>query len=237
MMWSTISDKKFYPVIHCVDPYESQGNGHALKNTKIAIDCGADGVFLIGHSLNFSELCGIYEVVRKNFPGIWIGVNFLDISPVRNKPTLRLAVKNCIKLNALWLDSIPDERLDIPSSIQIFGGVAFKYQAPNLSGEALFEACTEAIKFVDVATTSGDRTGSPPSVEKIIQIISNVADAIPIAIASGVDSDNISDFLPFVDMFLVASSITERKPEHNNQEYFVPEKVKYLANKIHSWKL
>lgn len=235
-MWATISDKKFYPVIHCIDPYESQGNGHALQNTRIAIGNNADGVFLIGHRLNFSELCGIYENVRKNFPGVWIGINFLDISPIKNRPTLHIAVKSCPGLNALWIDSMPDERLDIPSSIQVFGGVAFKYKSPNLTGDALFQACTKAIKFVDVATTSGDKTGSPPNIEKLIVIKSNLANSIPLAVASGVDEDNVSDFIPFVDNFLVASSITERKPEYNNQEYFVPEKVKHLAHKIHSWK-
>jgi predicted TIM-barrel enzyme len=87
-----------------------------------------------------------------------------------------------------------------------------------------------------VATTSGDKTGSPPDAEKLKLIKSYLDNTIPLAVASGVDENNVSDFLPFVDKFLVASSITERKSEYNNQEYFVPEKVSHLGNKIHSWK-
>lgn len=234
------SGKKFYPVIHCIDPREKQGVGHAIKNTSIAIENGADGVFLIGHGMEYVELLYIYENVRKQFPKIWIGVNFLDISHDTifhgasfcfDWSRLSHVAKKCENLNALWIDAMPDERLPL-SSIQIFGGVAFKYVDPHLDGKALSDACENAIRCVDVATTSGDKTGSAPSVEKLETIKRHLGGRIPLALASGVSSWNVREFLGAVDIFLAASSICERNPKLGNEEYLVPEKVRELSDLI-----
>ncbi len=52
----------------------------ALKNTDTAVTAGADGVFLINHSMAFFELLEIYAAVVKRFPSTWIGLNCLDLS-------------------------------------------------------------------------------------------------------------------------------------------------------------
>lgn len=235
------SGKKFYPVIHCIDPYVKQGVGHAIRNTSLAIENGADGVFLIGHGMNSVSLIYLYENVRKLFPKVWIGINFLDISHDTifhgasfcfSWSRISSAVKKCENLNALWIDAMPDERLPL-SAIQVFGGVAFKYLSPHLSGTALADACEHAIQRVDVVTTSGDKTGSAPSVEKLETIKRHLEGRIPLALASGVSSSNVREFLETVDIFLVASSICERNPKLGNEEYLVPEKVRELADLIH----
>lgn len=231
---SDLSIKKFYPVIHCVDPYEQQGIGHALANTRIAIENGADGVFLIGHGMHFSDLVYIYENVRKQFPEIWIGINFLDISHEKNWAGLSTIVNKCYKLNALWIDDMPSEKLDTTSTVQIFGGVAFKYINPNIEGESLVSACNQAVNIVNIATTSGDRTGSAPNIVKLKLIKEILKGRIPLALASGVNSINVSNFLNDVDIFLVASSICERRHDLGNHEYLVPLKVHELAQIIHA---
>ena len=235
------SGKKFYPVIHCIDPYYKNGIGHAIRNTSLAIENGADGVFLIGHGMEYVELLYIYENVRKQFPKVWIGINFLDVSHDTifhgasfcfDWSRLSHVAKKCENLNALWIDAMPDERLSL-SSIQIFGGVAFKYLSPHLSGAPLAAACERAIQCVDVATTSGDKTGSAPNVKKLESIKGHLDGRIPLALASGVSSNNVHEFLETVDIFLVASSICERNPNLGNEEYLVPEKVRKLAELIH----
>ena len=75
--------KKFFPVIHCVPP-EFGGTGHALANTRTAVENGADGVFLILHRQEkeaLNDLIFIYDAVRKQHPDFMVGVNFLQISP------------------------------------------------------------------------------------------------------------------------------------------------------------
>jgi predicted TIM-barrel enzyme len=94
-------------------------------------------------------------------------------------------------------------------------------------------SCAQALLFAQVATTSGDKTGSPPSLEKLTAIRQNIGQ-MPLAVASGVAAGNVVAMKPYVDKFLVASSITERSGPLGNHEYLVPEKVRELADIIHA---
>lgn len=224
--------KKFLPVIHCIDPYTEGGIGHALANARIAFKNGADGIFLIGHNLVHTDLFYIYESVRKQSPREWIGINFLDI-PIKYDYILEMYTKEYDSMNALWFDDLPKYPLSLPSFIELFGGVAFKYKKANGSDEELAKECAQAVAAVTTATTSGNKTGEAPSVEKLAKIKALLQGKIPLALASGVSADNVVSFLPFVDTFLVATSITKRDSTRGDHEYLVPEKVKELANLIH----
>lgn len=224
--------KRFFPVVHCVCPLEKQGAGHALRNARIAFENFADGVFLIGHSLDYQSLLMIYEHVRKEFPEDWIGINFLDIATRKDWSLLTQLTRRYPDLNALWIDNMPNTRLDISARIELFGGVAFKYIDPNLRGEALVAECHRAKRLVDVITTSGSMTGSPPDIAKLEEMRSAIGDQVCLALASGVTIENVAGFLPTVDTFLVASSITRRVKSLGNQEYLIPENVRLLASEI-----
>lgn len=221
--------KKFFPVIHCADPYSHNGTQHVYQNIRIALENFADGIFLIGHGLRHTSMIGLYNLSRKLFPDFWIGINFLDVS---RESEFERIIKSCPGLNALWTDGMPNIRLDIDPQIEVFGGVAFKYLNPNQSGDELVLACNKAKKIVDVVTTSGNATGFPPDIKKL-EKIRNCIKQMPLALASGVTEDNVLAFLPTVDYFLVASSIVEKKGQEN-LDYFIPEKVKKLATIIHS---
>lgn len=226
-----IHAKRFFPVIHCICPYEQQGVGHAISNTKIAMENGADGVFLIGHGLLFGDLVYIYDNVRKQFPDIWIGVNFLDLTGYDNSRLLCSVVRKLERLHGLWMDVIPDVRLDIPSTIEVFGGVAFKYRDSEILGEELKVSCKIALDVVDVITTSGTKTGQSPDPRKLEAIRENIGNDIRIALASGVTGENVKLF-PQVNDFIVASSIIERSDDHGGHEYFVPVKVARVAQSV-----
>ncbi|MFA6430294.1 MAG: BtpA/SgcQ family protein [Candidatus Paceibacterota bacterium] len=223
----------FFPVIHCIDPNTQQGIGHALRNTEIAKENGADGVFLIGHGMHFCDLHEIYEHVRRHFPTFWIGINFLDLSNEKKWDRLVEMADQCSALDGLWIDGMPDQKLLVPSSVKVFGGVGFKYINPHIDGDALESACRAAVQIVDVVTTSGNKTGSAPDIDKLISIKRCLGDKNPLALASGVDANNVSAFLEYVDIFLVASSICERISSLGNHEYLIPQKVRELADLIH----
>lgn len=225
--------KKFYPVIHCINPHSKGGIGHALRNTRIAIDNGADGVFLIGHKLEHVDLFYIYQFVRKQFPHMWIGLNFLDI-PVARIDLLNIYTKPGDQVNALWFDELPDKHFASSPHLEIFGSVAFKYRNPNASEEILKQECEHATLYTTTATTSGNKTGEPPSLEKLEKIKALLNNRIPLALASGVNAGNAVSFKPCIDSFLAASSITERDPYYGNHEYLVPYKTRELADLIHS---
>jgi hypothetical protein len=193
------------PVIHV------ENQQRTADNVEVARGEGADGVFLIGHSMNCFDLLLIHERTRDRFPDFWIGVNCLDLSPT----SVFSQVTN--KVSGVWVDNaeIMEQQDDQPGAKEIaaarartnyrglyFGGVAFKYQrhVTDLARGALL-----AKDYVDVVTTSGIGTGSAPDVEKI-NIMKDAIGDHPLAIASGITPDGVRDYLR-ADVFMVATGI------------------------------
>lgn len=184
---------------------------HVLRNISIALDNGAHGVFLINHGFSALELRRIYLSARTQFPQAWIGLNFLDLDRSAGLQSLPFSV------SGFWTDNAGVFDTNIRDAVTFwdqwkhreldalyFGGVAFKYQnhVQDISGTAVLAA-----PFMDVVVTSGDQTGTPPSVEKIKMMREALHDH-PFAIASGISVRNINDFLPYADCFLVATSVS-----------------------------
>jgi len=198
---------KILPVIHVED--EEQ----AARNLEVALEAGADGVFLINHSINASDLAVIFQRIRQRFPEEWIGVNYLGLGTY-TAPLLAGGA------SGLWFDFAPEKELEVP--FPIFGGVAFKYQHSRLSLEAEVDL---AIPVVDVLVTSGPATGEPPALEKV-QRLHALAQGQPIGIASGLDAQNVAPFVPLVDYLLVATGISQSFTELD------PEKVQEFVQVV-----
>lgn len=218
------------PVIHIAD------DAQALRNAKVAIECGASGIFLICHrdTRGATKLRSAVAAVRQQFPELWIGVNILGMGPVE-------AIKAIpAQVDGLWVDFIGIEegrvfpeaeeaqwlRRDMTAAY--FGSVAFKYQAPVQDLEAMTRRC-EA--YTDVMTTSGDGTGEAPGVDKIRRMSAALKEKDPtrlLAIASGITPENVDEFLPYADVFLVATGIGL---DFHNLD---PERTAALAAKINA---
>ena len=90
----------------------------------------------------------------------------------------------------------------------MFGGVAFKYGPDEtLTGEPLQALAASAARFVDVVTTSGPGTGHAAELAKIVTMREAIGDH-PLAVASGTTVENVGQFLPLVDAFLVATGVS-----------------------------
>ncbi len=204
------------------------------KNTEISIENGVDGIFLINHGIRSDLLIQIYEKFRKEFNQVWFGVNLLD---KRTKDIFAAIPEN---MQGIWADNayIDEYSTEQPEAEEIkesilnnnfkglyFGGVAFKYQRKV---ENYAKAAIIAMNYVDVVTTSGLGTAKAPDVAKI-ETMKNAIGNFPLAIASGITPENVSNFLPYTDCFLVASGISF------DFENLDPEKVKKLAGIIHSY--
>ena len=196
------------PVIH-VESFEQ-----ALRNVQIAYEEECDGVFLINHSIGHGDLLGIHGKIRSRFPGWWIGVNCLGLSP---EDVFRHVDAD---VSGIWVDNaMIDERTDMQGNaarIQsarvesgftglYFGGVAFKYQRQV---EDLERAARISGTYLDVVTTSGPGTGRSASPEKIVAMKDALADC-PLAIASGITPKNVHSYLDHADCFLVATGISK----------------------------
>ncbi len=196
----------FLPVIHVSDVDLS------LHNARIALENGGDGIFLINHEVNWEFLYKTYKFIREELPNLWIGMNPLSLY---NSEVFEQIPRT---LQGLWLDDAglregranPTERAEQLHKARgdwqgiYFGGVAFKYQAPVMDLESVARL---AMPFVDVITTSGDGTGIQPVVGKIQKIRKAVGE-FPIAIASGITPENVQEYMPYADCFLVATGIS-----------------------------
>ena len=206
--------KVFLAVIH------AQSYFQVLRNVSVAQENGADGVFLISHgTLSDRELIRMYRTLRDerrghSLPPFWMGLNCLGMG----NEVFSGVPKDA---DGIWLDSLGVEssRPYQPEAQQVrrargesgwegllFGGVAFKYQRQVRDSE-LAQVARRAAYFTDVLVTSGSATGVAPSVEKARIIKEGVGD-FPSAIASGMTPENVWEYLPYADAFLVATGIS-----------------------------
>lgn len=183
------------PVIHMLNINQ------VMTNINTVLKCGLNKVFIINHSVSDDDLINAALYAKARFPELWVGVNRLS-------KTQKQALAQDIEVDALWCDqTISQEDYQNKNfKGQVFGGLAFKYQPQPKDIES---ASLEATQSTDVATTSGAGTGQEANLKKILDIRSYLKEH-PMAIASGVNKNNIKDYAGVVDYLLVASSITSR---------------------------
>jgi hypothetical protein len=184
-----------------------------VQNINTIIQCGLDSAFLINHEVSGFELLDEADWLTKNYPAFNLGLNILDFPTQHALRSSKLPI---------WCDRTPTcADYNMRTSKRVFGGLAFKYQPQP---DDLKTACENIKSCCDVATTSGDGTGIPASRSKI-QLIRQYLGDFPLAVASGVSSENIKDYADLVDYVLVASSITD------SNELIVKDKLLELVDK------
>ncbi len=203
------------PVVHPV------GREEALAAVRVAHDLGVRGVFLIDQGMHERDVLQLVCEVRDRHPALWIGLNLLSRTPA---DALEIALDACTVIDGIWSDNAGiDERRDgvqphaeafvtarrsLDWNGLYFGGVAFKYQRKIAAGD-LGAAATAAVPYVDVLCTSGPGTGYAADVEKVRALRAGLGDHA-MAIASGVTPDNVRDYLPYTQAFLVGTGIEQK---------------------------
>ena len=195
------------PVIHVENLDQTR------RNVELARSCGVDGVFLINHDVNVLTLLSIYTAIKSAYPDFWVGLNCLGTKYkdlVRALPT---------KVEGIWVDNAGiedgvyghikakqhmEQRQKAWLTGLYFGGVAFKYQPKSIRP---VEHAVKAVPYVDVVTTSGEGTGLAPDISKIRGMKTAIS-RHPLAVASGITPENVEEYLPYVDCFLVATGVS-----------------------------
>lgn len=238
--------RAFLPVIHL--PRRGEG---ALRAIDVAMSNGADGVFLINQGLDADGVLALARRLRDTHKGLWVGINLLDEDPAE---ILRTAGA-WPGFHGLWSDDCGvdtdqgllgegdpdpykwagarDAWLDVRDSSRwngglYFGGTAFKTQAPITDPKALARVARAAASFVDVVLTSGADTGVAASVEKVRVMREAMKPLDSLGLASGVTPKNVGGYLPYVNVYLVASGI------ESSFGVLDPVKTRDLAQAIHS---
>lgn len=199
-----MSNPKIYPVIHYID------RATTFSEVGEAIECGADGVFLISHKGNDSELLDVATAVQRKHHGFPIGINLLSTNVV-------IAAKEVAELGfpMFWSDDVGVDShgvtvkarqvaacMKLNPGLKVFASVAFKYRPTELH-PAL--AAKNALKEGFIPTTSGSPTGSAPDLEMIIAM-SKATDGV-LCGGRGMTPWNVAQYAPYLSHILVATGI------------------------------
>lgn len=93
--------------------------------------------------------------------------------------------------------------------------------------------CSQTVsEMLDITTTSGPGTGMAAELNKVIKIKQLLGPGKQMALASGVNAENVVACIPYVDYFVVASSVET----FSMSGILVPQKVQKLSQIIHSYK-
>lgn len=212
------------PVIHTTDIEQVK------KNIEVCARNGVNDVFLISHRINnwkeaSKEFESYFNWIKEVYPTMNVGINYLQLDTYE-----AMIEANRVGFDYIWADKsyLDKDVIDkaekinqVKGNLVYFGAVSFKYQKPP---KDLEWTCKNAYKYIDVVTTSGEGTGKGPTTVKVKKI-KELIDEMPLAIASGIDSENAELFNPYTSYYLVASSITD------NNEYIIEDKLKELLNK------
>lgn len=226
------------PVIHV------HSGDHAEHNARVALENGADGVWLINQGSTVSVVLQAARDIIKLHPTWWVGVNLLGkddletLEGFKQLPQLR-------NIRGLWSDDAGVSpktswskalgRKDAIISAKgswgftglYFAGAAFKYRTPVPREQWGYVAVMAAASGVDVVTTSGEATGSAAPSEKLAIMREALGEDHALALASGVSEENIGEY-PMVNAFIVASSLLRPGMGDN----FDPTKMRRLADLI-----
>jgi hypothetical protein len=206
---------RVYPVI------QVRNGQQALDQAAIAFDHGVAGVFLIDHDGDVSRLAACIGAVRDAYPTGFLGANVIKTPPAEALKSLFLASGGIPPIDALWTDDagLRAGSLDHPAVDELalacadlgwtglhFGGVAFKYQGfvPDDDLPALGRL---AQQHCHVPTTSGPGTGQAISLQRLRLLREGLGDH-PLALASGVTTENLPQLAPFITHVLVSTSIS-----------------------------
>lgn len=212
--------KKLFPVIHPISWAQM------LNEAELCRNAGADGIFLINQGKaypNFENLIEDAARIKQLF-GLWVGVNILNHDPFFVYPELCKR-----KIDGYWTDTpeslIVHELVGLApqgtSFPDYYCSLDFKYQDKKDKTTLKFD-----IEWADgnrgphydlVITTSGPATGVPPDIEKMKWFREILSPDRLLAVASGINLENIESFLPYVDHFLVSSSLEDSYGRFNEE--------------------
>lgn len=209
------------PVVHPV------GRREALEAVHVACSLGLRGVFLIDQIMHEGDVLALVREIRERHHGLWVGVNLLSRLPAE---ALVTALGGCGTIDGLWSDNAGVDSRGVEQLAGVdargveqragafvtarravswdglyFGGVAFKYQRP-VARDDLGRVASMASAYMDVVCTSGPGTGVAADIEKVRGLYGGLG-GHALALASGITAQNVRDYLPYVQAFLVGTGI------------------------------
>jgi len=212
------------PVIHVLDTAQAE------RNVRILVGEGAAGCFLINHDFAVEQFLPIIAHVRRKFPALWLGVNFLAVTGKLAFPLLGKLKRDGITVDGYWADDARiDERRpsgDQPEAQDIAAALASSGWNGLYTGGTCFKKQREvepvhyeysarlATAYMDAVCTSGVATGQAADEGKIKTIRRGLGDHA-MTLASGITPENALLYMDDVDGFMVATGINKEGDFYN----------------------
>lgn len=221
LMTTTKKLPRVLPVIHHIEP------SITLDEIQVAIDCAADGVFLISHESYDDELVEVAKQAIQEFTGFPIGLNLLSLDcwqATRKAVDIgcRMVWADDMGVDSSGLDILGRKVSDLAQAnpdLQLFASVAFKYR-PHEREPVM--AAHQARLAGFIPTTSGEATGSAPDPAKI----ASMGAGGPLAVASGMTPQNVLRYSNHLSHILVATGVSR-------DEYHIdPAKLRSLIEAV-----
>lgn len=212
-----------WPVIH------TNNMDQVLRCAEIAAKTGCAGTLLISMHGDDGSLDRFAPRVAAEFPSLKIGVNYLTLTA-----PYALIRSQRFGYDATWTDRQEFSRGELSRDARavldvirpghrFFAAVAFKGQIPDPSpGDSAAIAARHGL----IPTTSGPGTGIAPEVEKVRRMRAQMHPSDPLAVASGITPENVSEFASHLTHILVATGISSSFHE------FDPEKLARLVGSV-----
>jgi len=203
------------PVLSCYS--ESQFKKNIIKLYDYFVTKKINGIWILPTDSDIKTVTNVFLWTKKIYPDFWIGINLIGM----HIPKV-LNYLSDIKPDGIWIDNshlTDQEKQNIPEIILdqfkklkfkglYFGGVLFKYTSVN--GDPL-KIIKKTNKYMDVLTTSGEKTGVEIEQDKIKFIHKNTHKNILIANASGITPENVHKIKKLCSIFIVRTSIVDKK--------------------------
>eukprot|EP00455_Lapot_gusevi_P054527 TRINITY_DN875_c0_g2_i1.p1 TRINITY_DN875_c0_g2~~TRINITY_DN875_c0_g2_i1.p1 ORF type:complete len:265 (+),score=59.82 TRINITY_DN875_c0_g2_i1:77-871(+) len=230
------NSKKLIIVLHMIYPTPNSTDNdclqHTLDQAHLAIGNGADGVAVIAGTgaLEPELLNRAAELIRQAYPNTFIVINYLT-----HCPTAMQLVPPFV--NGLWTDRGVDACGTSPSSTAAhqlrlaervdwqglwFAGYFHKGGSLRLpeTAEELQALADQAVELCEVPTTTGAGTGIPANLAHLARLHEALQGRRPLAIASGIDVDNVRDYKPYIDYFFVGTGVERLSQDPAVQEFY-----------------
>jgi uncharacterized protein len=113
-----------------------------------------------------------------------------------------------------WIESSAAELLRYrrhigAAGVRVWADVKKKHSSHAVTTDITLGATAEAVEFMrgDAVVVTGGVTGQPPRVEDVREVKAHCR--LPVALGSGIDADNLADFYPEADAFIIGSYFKE----------------------------
>lgn len=227
-----------FVVVYIEPEPEAEMLKHAMSDVQASIEGGADAIVLINEESSFAQLDTALTQVRGEFPNATLGANFLgdETEPYGFQKSFELAQKHHLQL--VWTDfSGVDAMVDYPpmdfhrlqsidrGNFFYCSGIQFKYGRFVDTQKPIETSALQAMGWLDGINISGSATGVTCEIDKVKRVRTAIGNH-PIGLASGVNTENVGAFLPFIDYALVGTSLMD--PNHR----IIKEKVTELKHSM-----